>query len=320
VSDYFGDFAPGATVRIGFNTTGADRAPITLAGSPTLAVHKDGSATQSTAGVSLSTDFDSLTGQHVAIIDTNADAFYATGSDFRVYFTAGTVDGTSVVGMIVGQFSINNRSALRPTTAGRTLDVSAAGNAGIDWSNVEAPTTTVNLSGTTIAVSQVVASVSGAVGSVTGNVGGNVAGSVASVMAGVTVSDKTGFSLAAAGLDLVVIETGLNLRQATSLNTAALAGVLAGAATATITIKGAGVATTRITATVDSDGNRSALTLNPPACAMFAKRYFPTRQFAPRYFPPAAEADTGGTGPTHFRVDVEAIGAGAIDHVDVEEL
>ncbi len=39
---------------------------------------------------------------------------------------------------------------LQPTTAGRTLDVSATGGAGIDWSNVEAPTTTVNLSGTTV--------------------------------------------------------------------------------------------------------------------------------------------------------------------------
>lgn len=39
---------------------------------------------------------------------------------------------------------------LAPTTAGRTLDVSSAGNAGIDWSNIEAPTTVVDLSGTTV--------------------------------------------------------------------------------------------------------------------------------------------------------------------------
>lgn len=87
---------------------------------------------------------------------------------------------------------------LRPTTAGRTLDVTAGGNAGIDWANVEAPTTAQGLTGTTIATSQVVASVTGAVasvtgavgsvtgavGSVTGNVGGNVTGSVGSVAAG----------------------------------------------------------------------------------------------------------------------------------------
>lgn len=39
---------------------------------------------------------------------------------------------------------------LQPTTAGRTLDVSATGEAGIDFANIGAPTTTVNLSGTTI--------------------------------------------------------------------------------------------------------------------------------------------------------------------------
>ena len=40
--------------------------------------------------------------------------------------------------------------ALKPTTAGRTLDVSTGGEAGIDFGNIGSPTTTVNLSGTTI--------------------------------------------------------------------------------------------------------------------------------------------------------------------------
>lgn len=35
-------------------------------------------------------------------------------------------------------------------TAGNTLDVTATGAAGVDWGNVENPTTTVNLSGTTV--------------------------------------------------------------------------------------------------------------------------------------------------------------------------
>ena len=72
---------------------------------------------------------------------------------------------------------------LQPTTAGRTLDVSAGGEAGIDWANVGSPTTALNLSGTNIDVDQVVASVSGAVGSVTGAVG-SVTGAVGSVAAG----------------------------------------------------------------------------------------------------------------------------------------
>jgi hypothetical protein len=51
------------------------------------------------------------------------------------------------------------------------LDVSAGGEAGIDWANIGSPTTAQNLSGTNIDVDQIVASVSGAVGSVTGAVG-----------------------------------------------------------------------------------------------------------------------------------------------------
>jgi hypothetical protein len=39
---------------------------------------------------------------------------------------------------------------LVPTVAGRSLDVSAGGEAGVDWANVGSPTTTVGLSGTTV--------------------------------------------------------------------------------------------------------------------------------------------------------------------------
>ncbi len=81
----------------------------------------------------------------------------------------------------------------------------------------------------------------------------------------VASASKTGYSLASSGLDAIVIETGLNARQALAINAAALAGVLSGAATTTVTVKGAGVATTRITATVDADGNRSAVTLALPS-------------------------------------------------------
>lgn len=64
-------------------------------------------------------------------------------------------------------------------------------------------------------------------------------------------------------LDLTdAVETGLTVRQSLRALSAALAGVLSGAGTTTITIQGAGVATDRITATVDANGNRSAITLN----------------------------------------------------------
>jgi hypothetical protein len=92
-------------------------------------------------------------------------------------------------------------------------------------------------------------------------------GAVASVTAPVTVgtnSDKTGYSLAASGLDSITIEAGVNARQALSAILAACGGIVIGAGTGTIVIKGGNVFTTRITATTDLSGNRSSVTLTLP--------------------------------------------------------
>jgi hypothetical protein len=70
--------------------------------------------------------------------------------------------------------------------------------------------------------------------------------------------------LSSNGLDSVVVETGLNARQSLSIISSAVAGVLAGGGTTSVTINGAGVGTVRITATTDLSGNRSAVTLTPP--------------------------------------------------------
>ena len=71
-----------------------------------------------------------------------------------VFSTAGTCDLKDVVqGWAAGMDWTENLDAattsrLAPTTAARTLDVTAGGCAGIDWANVEAPTTALDLSGT----------------------------------------------------------------------------------------------------------------------------------------------------------------------------
>ena len=80
-----------------------------------------------------------------------------------------------------------------------------------------------------------------------------------------TAPPVTGLKLASDGLDSVAIETGLNARQALCLIAAAEAGLVSGADTNTPIFKGAGVATTRISATCDVSGNRTAVSLNPPA-------------------------------------------------------
>lgn len=149
---YLGDINTSDIIDTKFTTVAASTgAPTTLSGTPAISVYKDNSTTQSTSGVTLSVDFDSVTGLNNVRIDTSSDgSFYAAGSNFQIVITTGTVGGTSAVGYVVGEFSIQKRAALRPTTAGRTLDVSAGGEAGVDWANVGSPTTTLNLSGTTV--------------------------------------------------------------------------------------------------------------------------------------------------------------------------
>jgi hypothetical protein len=58
------------------------------------------------------------------------------------------------------------------------------------------------------------------------------------------------------------VETSLTPRQALRLILAASAGKLSGAATSTVIIRNVGDSKDRITATVDADGNRAAVTVD----------------------------------------------------------
>src|SRR3990167_2744352 len=103
-----------------------------------------------------------------------------TLGDLAFYITGTSADDTDFVDQVSARV---NDDFTFPTTKGRSTDVSATGEVGIDWANIGSPTTAQNLSATNIDTDQVVASVSGAVNSVT---------------SGVTVTtnnDKTGYSL-----------------------------------------------------------------------------------------------------------------------------
>lgn len=261
---YHGDIRLGDTIDIKFCTVATTGAPTTLAGTPSVAAYPGNSTTEVTAGITLTVDFDGRTGMHNVRIVASSGNGYATATNYTLVITAGTVSGTSVVGYCIGSFSIENRSALMPTTAARTLDVSAGGEAGLDWANIGSPTTAQNLSATNIDVDQVVASVSGAVGSVTGNVGGNVTGSVGSVASG-GISSASFATTAGAFDPLGIVDQGtaqsatsttIRLRSAAAFSDDELIG-----ATVLITGGSAGVGQSRLitdyvsstdTATVDT--------------------------------------------------------------------
>src|SRR5688572_24433973 len=107
---YIGDFRLGETLDHKFSTrrfsTGA---PFTLAGSPVISAYPGNSTTQLTAGITLTVDFDAVTGLHnVRVVATAANG-YAIRTNYALVITTGTVDSVSVVGEVVGSFSIQNR-------------------------------------------------------------------------------------------------------------------------------------------------------------------------------------------------------------------
>jgi len=125
------DYPVGKTLDFKFTTRAfATGIPAVLAGSPVIEVYEDNSTTQITAGETLSVDFDSVVGlNNLRIVATGANG-YEAGKSYAAIISVGTVGGVSVVGEVVAQFSIERSP--------------------VNWANVTAPTTAVDLSGTDI--------------------------------------------------------------------------------------------------------------------------------------------------------------------------
>lgn len=269
---YQGDIKLGNTLYFHFTTRQISGAPSTLASSPVLSAYPQDSLTQLTAGITLSVDFDSVTGLNSVKIVASGGNGYATATDYSVVITTGTVNSVSVVGEVVGSFSIENRRADVQFWNG--TQVSNPATAGIPDVNVKNMNNVAGTAITTIKAVQGLA-VDGVIPTATnltnaptnGDFTGTMKTSLVTAGNAVTL-DSANFTAAAenafadALLDRAnAIETAITPRLALRYISAALAGVLSGAATTTVTILGANVGTTRITATVDASGNRSAITL-----------------------------------------------------------
>jgi hypothetical protein len=271
---YYGDFAVGATLYASFNTVNAVGAPTSFDASSVVKVYKKGSGAESTAGVTLNADFDGRSGMHELEIDTSADGtFYDAGSDFYAVLTTGAVGGVGLVGLIVAHFSIAARSVISAAAIRSALGL---GSANLDT----------QLSGVPAAVRDVSNSspAAGSFGEAARNADAKAAVIIGTIgtPAGATVSDDiaaigvktdnlpaspaatsdipTANQNADALLDRAnAIETSVTPRGALRIALAALAGKLSGAAGTTVTIRNVGDSKDRITATVDSNGNRTAV-------------------------------------------------------------
>lgn len=108
---FYGDFRAAQTVRVRFNTVNNYGTPTTLT-SGAVIVSKDGADITPSGGVTLTTDVGGVTGRHHVVLDTSIDATsFSKGSEYAVRLSgSSSVGGTSVFGIVVGEFSIENRS------------------------------------------------------------------------------------------------------------------------------------------------------------------------------------------------------------------
>lgn len=106
------DRTVGDTFYIAFTTRAfATGIPTTLSGTPVVSAYEDASLTQITAGITLGVDHDSVTGLNMLTIVATGGNGFETSKDYQLVITTGTVGGVSVVGEVVGQFSLGLSAA-----------------------------------------------------------------------------------------------------------------------------------------------------------------------------------------------------------------
>ena len=106
------DRTVGDTFYIAFTTRAfATGVPTTLAGTPVISAYEDASLTQITAGLTLGVDHDSVTGMNMITVVATGGNGFESGKDYQLVITTGTVGGVSVIGEVVGQFSLGLSSA-----------------------------------------------------------------------------------------------------------------------------------------------------------------------------------------------------------------
>jgi hypothetical protein len=230
---WLGDYPTGfTTVVVPFTTHAADGSPVAPSSAFEAAdfkLYKDGSATErtSTAGWTIQSPHDTLTGAHVLILDLsdNTDAgFYAAGHVYSVLLDPDETVDSVAVRRWVGQF-------------------------GIDLSTVRAALPAALVSGR----------IDASVGAMAANVLTASAINADAITAAKVASD-VGTEFAATFLGSTV-EGSYTVVQYLRGYAAALMGKVANLETGSPDFRDTGDTVDRISATTDADGNRTAVTL-----------------------------------------------------------
>lgn len=131
---YIGDFVVNSTVRYFFGTNASAGASVNRTTAGSIRIYKNTSVTErtSTAGITDTSGFDSITGLNAVSIDlsNNTDAgFYAAGNDYVVVLFGAVVD-SQTVNVPLFQFSVENRTSVtRSLSTGAITSASIANSA-----------------------------------------------------------------------------------------------------------------------------------------------------------------------------------------------
>ncbi len=122
------DRTVGETFFMFFTTRAfATGVPTVLAGTPVVSAYEDASITQITAGITLGVDHDGVVGLNLLTLVATGANGYEAGKDYSMVITTGTVGGVSVVGEVVGDFSLGLSSAFTrlgaPAGASVSVDI-----------------------------------------------------------------------------------------------------------------------------------------------------------------------------------------------------
>jgi len=115
---YLGDFSPSGVINYKFTTRNTGSIPTLFSGGA-LTIYKGSGLENTTTGVTLTTNFNSVTGlNHVNINLATASSFFTTGSDYQIVVLSGSVGDISVVGEAIDTFSMEGRSSVLNTING----------------------------------------------------------------------------------------------------------------------------------------------------------------------------------------------------------
>tara|TARA_R110000822_G_scaffold65687_3_gene160801 strand:- start:2822 stop:4198 length:1377 start_codon:yes stop_codon:yes gene_type:complete len=239
------DRTVGDTFYMFFTTRAfASGVPTVLAGTPVVSAYEDASITQITAGITLGVDHDSVVGLNLLTIVATGANGYETGKDYSMVITTGTVGGVSVVGEVVGEFSLDLAAALKAVDALNDVaatDIVSAGaittssgavstvttctttTTNTDMRGTDSAATATNLATVDTNVDSILVDTAeiGTAGAGLTNINlpnqtmditGNLSGSVGSVTGGATSAAQT---TAQNDLDIITGASGVNLLTAT---------------------------------------------------------------------------------------------------------